>query len=113
MINKKSLCKRFILTTLVLLLSTSILRSGFGQSVSTRAVALLKTPAGADAIKIPFESYKLPNGLTVILSAIYPKGHPYCAILIIRAMPGTFRQSRRKTWRGWRSSISTWAIWPS
>jgi zinc protease len=35
---------------------------------SQSALAQKKPPAGNSAIKIPFETYKLPNGLTVILS---------------------------------------------
>jgi len=41
------------------LLSICVVQSTPGQR---------KSPNGSDSIKIPFESYKLPNGLTVILS---------------------------------------------
>jgi zinc protease len=49
-----------ILPLTVLLLNVCVLQSASGQR---------KGSSGNDAIKIPFETYKLPNGLTVILSA--------------------------------------------
>ena len=59
--------KRMIPGVLICLLSIGMLQATSGQ-ISNRSAALIKAPAGADAIKIPFESYKLANGLTVILS---------------------------------------------
>lgn len=59
--------KRIIPGVLICLLSIGMLQVTSGQ-ISNRSAALMKAPAGADAIKIPFESYKLANGLTVILS---------------------------------------------
>lgn len=66
--NSSSFYKRIVLAAIIPLLSISLVRPTLGQANNVLAAALLKTPAGADAIKIPFESYKLPNGLTVILS---------------------------------------------
>src|SRR5689334_24584892 len=37
-------------------------------SLSQPLLGQKKNPASSDSIKIPFETYKLPNGLTVILS---------------------------------------------
>ena len=51
--------KRTVLSVLALLLTISMSQPMLGQK---------KTPASSDSIKIPFETYKLPNGLTVILS---------------------------------------------
>ena len=51
--------KRTVLPVLALLLTISMFQPMLGQK---------KTPAPSDSIKIPFETYKLPNGLTVILS---------------------------------------------
>ena len=51
--------KRIALPLVALLLSICVLQPTLGQ---------VKSSSGADSIKIPFESYKLPNGLTVILS---------------------------------------------
>lgn len=51
--------KRTVLSVLALLLTISLSQPMLGQK---------KTPASSDSIKIPFETYKLPNGLTVILS---------------------------------------------
>ena len=50
--------KRTVLSVLVLLLTISLCQPMLGQ----------KSTAPSDSIKIPFETYKLPNGLTVILS---------------------------------------------
>ncbi len=52
MINKRS-----VLSLLAVLLTVSVVQSVFGQ-----------TKAAPTSIKIPFETYKLPNGLNVILS---------------------------------------------
>ena len=51
--------KRTVLSVLALLLTISLSQSMLGQK---------KNAASSDSIKIPFETYKLPNGLTVILS---------------------------------------------
>ena len=51
--------KRTVLSVLALLLTISLCQPVLGQK---------KTSAASDSIKIPFETYKLPNGLTVILS---------------------------------------------
>ena len=51
--------KRTVLSVLALLLTISLCQPLLGQK---------KTSAASDSIKIPFETYKLPNGLTVILS---------------------------------------------
>src|SRR6267378_920399 len=51
--------KRIVPSLMALLLSICVLQPTPGQ---------VKSSSGADSIKIPFESYKLPNGLTVILS---------------------------------------------
>ncbi|HEU4508014.1 MAG TPA: pitrilysin family protein [Pyrinomonadaceae bacterium] len=51
--------KRTVLSVLALLLTISLAQPMLGQK---------KNPAPSDSIKIPFETYKLPNGLTVILS---------------------------------------------
>src|SRR3712207_1998484 len=51
--------KRTVLPVLALLLTISMSQPMLGQK---------KTAAPSDSIKIPFETYKLPNGLTVILS---------------------------------------------
>jgi zinc protease len=59
--------KRIIPGVLISLLSLGMLPATPGQ-VNSRSGASMEAPAGADAIKIPFESYKLANGLTVILS---------------------------------------------
>jgi zinc protease len=56
-----SLSHRIFLALGVLLLSVSIVQPLAGQRKP-------KATANSDAIKIPFETYKLPNGLTVILS---------------------------------------------
>ena len=50
--------KRRVLSALALLLTISLTQPLLGQ----------KNSAASDSIKIPFETYKLPNGLTVILS---------------------------------------------
>lgn len=52
MINKRS-----VLSLLAVLLTISVVQPAFGQ-----------TKAAPTSIKIPFETYKLPNGLNVILS---------------------------------------------
>ena len=52
MINKRS-----VLSLLAVLLTMSVLQPAFGQ-----------TKPAPTSIKIPFETYKLPNGLNVILS---------------------------------------------
>jgi zinc protease len=51
--------KRTVLSVLALLLTISLSQPTLGQK---------KSAAPSDSIKIPFETYKLPNGLTVILS---------------------------------------------
>ena len=51
--------KRRVLSALGLVLMISLSQPLLGQK---------KNPASSDSIKIPFETYKLPNGLTVILS---------------------------------------------
>ena len=51
--------KRRVLSALALVLMLSLSQSMLGQK---------KNSAASDSIKIPFETYKLPNGLTVILS---------------------------------------------
>ena len=51
--------RQIVLPVVALLLSVLILQPATGQR---------KSSSGTDSIKIPFESYKLPNGLTVILS---------------------------------------------
>ena len=51
--------KRIIVALAVFVISICVLQPVSGQRKAT---------SGADSIKIPFESYKLPNGLTVILS---------------------------------------------
>ncbi|HEX3252863.1 MAG TPA: pitrilysin family protein [Pyrinomonadaceae bacterium] len=51
--------KRRVLSALALVLMLSLSQSMLGQK---------KNAASSDSIKIPFETYKLPNGLTVILS---------------------------------------------
>jgi zinc protease len=51
--------KRTVLSVLALLLTISLSQPMLGQK---------KNAASSDSIKIPFETYKLPNGLTVILS---------------------------------------------
>jgi len=51
--------KRSVLSALALVLTLSLSQPLLGQK---------KNPASSDSIKIPFETYKLPNGLTVILS---------------------------------------------
>ena len=51
--------KRRLLSALALVLTFALTHSMLGQK---------KDQAGSDSIKIPFETYKLPNGLTVILS---------------------------------------------
>ena len=51
--------KTRLLSALALVLMTALTQPMLGQK---------KDQAGSDAIKIPFETYKLPNGLTVILS---------------------------------------------
>jgi zinc protease len=56
--NNDPFLKRIALPVIVLLLSVSIAQPLAGQ----------RQKSNADSIKIPFESYKLPNGLTVILS---------------------------------------------
>jgi len=41
---------------------------------------VLGTPASSEAQSVPkikYEKYTLPNGLEVILAALYPKGYPY------------------------------------
>src|SRR3982074_2400834 len=60
--------RRMALSFLLLLLSVSL------------AQPQQKRTAGPDSIKIPFESYKLPNGLTVILSV--DKATPTVAVNI-------------------------------
>ena len=50
--------KRRVLSALALLLTISLTQPLLGQ----------KNSGASDSIKIPFETYKLPNGLTVILS---------------------------------------------
>lgn len=51
--------KRRVLSALALVLTLCFSQSMLGQK---------KNAASSDSIKIPFETYKLPNGLTVILS---------------------------------------------
>lgn len=51
--------KTRLLSALVLVLTIALAQPMLGQK---------KDQAGSDSIKIPFETYKLPNGLTVILS---------------------------------------------
>jgi zinc protease len=51
--------KRTVLSALALVLTIALSQPILGQKKST---------ASSDSIKIPFETYKLPNGLTVILS---------------------------------------------
>ena len=51
--------KRRLLSALNLVLTIALTQPMLGQK---------KDQAGSDSIKIPFETYKLPNGLTVILS---------------------------------------------
>jgi len=51
--------KRTVLSVLALLLTFSLCQPLLGQK---------KNAASSDSIKIPFETFKLPNGLTVILS---------------------------------------------
>ena len=51
--------KRRVLSALALVLTIALAQPMLGQKNST---------ASSDSIKIPFETYKLPNGLTVILS---------------------------------------------
>lgn len=51
--------KRRLLSALALALTVALAQPMLGQK---------KDQAGSDSIKIPFETYKLPNGLTVILS---------------------------------------------
>jgi len=51
--------KRRLLSALALVLTIALSQPLLGQKKST---------ASSDSIKIPFETYKLPNGLTVILS---------------------------------------------
>lgn len=51
--------KRRVLSALGLVLTIALSQPLLGQK---------KNPASSDSIKIPFETYKLPNGLTVILS---------------------------------------------
>ena len=67
MTNTSPWCKRIFIAAIISLLSIGMVRPTLGQAKSPAAVPI-KTPAGADAIKIPFETYKLPNGLTIILS---------------------------------------------
>jgi zinc protease len=55
----KTSSTNFVLPVVALLVTVSMLQPASGQR---------KNPANTDAIKLPFESYKLPNGLTVILS---------------------------------------------
>ena len=50
--------KRRVLSALALVLTISLAQPMLGQ----------KKSSASDSIKIPFETYKLPNGLTVILS---------------------------------------------
>ena len=52
---------RVLLALLTLLLSVAVVQPLAGQNKP-------KASASPDSIKIPFESYQLPNGLTVILS---------------------------------------------
>lgn len=51
--------KRSVLSALALVLTVALSQPMLGQK---------KSPAASDSIKIPFETYKLPNGLTVIFS---------------------------------------------
>ena len=51
--------KRRVLSALILVLTIALAQPLLGQK---------KDQNGSDSIKIPFETYKLPNGLTVILS---------------------------------------------
>lgn len=60
--------KAIILAILVLAIGVGLTPSLAGQGRRTTGVNFIKTNTVSDAIKIPFESYKLPNGLTVILS---------------------------------------------
>lgn len=62
------LYKRIVLGAIISLLSTSLAQPLRGQANRLSGEALMKSPAAADSIKIPFETYKLANGLTVILS---------------------------------------------
>jgi zinc protease len=50
--------KRRVLSVLALVLTIALAQPLLGQ----------KKSSASDSIKIPFETYKLPNGLTVILS---------------------------------------------
>lgn len=60
--------QRITLLFTVLTLSLGPFRSVIGQASERSALSLRAALAAPDAIKIPFESYKLPNGLTIILS---------------------------------------------
>jgi len=77
-INSSTVCKRILIAAIVPLLSIGMVQPTLGQANAAADSLLVKAPAGADAIKIPFESYKLPNGLTVILSV--DKATPTVAI---------------------------------
>jgi len=60
---------RTLIALLVLVALTSSPPPHASVAAASRAVALDKsTREGGDTIKIPFEQFKLPNGLTVILS---------------------------------------------
>jgi zinc protease len=56
---QKKIIRRMLLPFWVLLLSIAVMQPLLAQK---------KTAGPSDSIKIPFETYKLPNGLTVILS---------------------------------------------
>jgi zinc protease len=46
----------------------SLGKLAFSSAVFSLVAAVVPAPARADALSIPFEKYKLPNGLTVVLS---------------------------------------------
>jgi len=68
-ISINSLWKRASVPIAALFLCIGLASGLSGQDNRTLGTARAANPAGADAIKIPYETYKLPNGLTVILSA--------------------------------------------
>jgi zinc protease len=57
-----------MLSAIISLLIIGFTRPTPGQTNQASHAALLKKAAAADSIRIPFETYKLANGLTVILS---------------------------------------------
>lgn len=55
-----------------------MVRKGFLVAISYLIAGSAGATASAQAVpKIRFEKYTLPNGLEVILAALYPKGHPH------------------------------------